>query len=81
MIEKQKMNPEVKKPPLSTERKNAGAKQGELTKIVRVSIVLPTKFVNTHGDLTSPKGSSANEKNTPATTLVRLNHGHSARIR
>ena len=73
------MSPEVKKPPLSTERKNAGAKQGELTKIARVGIVYLTKLANTHGDLTSPRGSSANEKNTPATILVRLNHGHSAR--
>jgi hypothetical protein len=56
------MNPEVKKPPLSTERKNAEAKQGELTKIARVGIVYLTKLANTHGDLTSPRGSSANEK-------------------
>lgn len=49
MIEIQKMNPEVKKPPLSTERKNAGAKQGELTKIARVGIVYLTKLANTHG--------------------------------
>ena len=62
MIEIQKMNPEVKKPPLSTERKNAGAKQGELTKVARVGIVYLTKLANTQGDLTSPKGSSANEK-------------------
>jgi hypothetical protein len=59
---KLKMNTEVKKPPLSTERKNAGAKQGELTNIVGVGIVHPTKLANTHGDLTSPKGSSANEE-------------------
>ncbi len=59
MIEEQKMNPEVKKPPLSTERKNAGAKQGELTRIDRVGIVYLTTLANTRGDLTSPKGSSA----------------------
>jgi hypothetical protein len=56
------MTPEVKKPPLSTERKNAEAKQGELTKVARVGIDHLTKLANTHGDLTSPRGSSANEK-------------------
>jgi hypothetical protein len=55
-------------------RKNAGAKQGELTKIVGVGIEVPTTFANTQGDLTSPRGSSA--ENTSATIPIRLNHGH-----
>jgi hypothetical protein len=36
------MKADVKKPPLSTEMKNAEAKQGELTRIARVGIYLPS---------------------------------------
>ncbi|HCS66156.1 MAG TPA: hypothetical protein DIW64_19960 [Cellvibrio sp.] len=59
LIKKTKMNPDVKKPPLSTEMKNAGAKQEKLTKIARVGIVNLTRFANTQRDLTSLWGSSA----------------------
>lgn len=76
---KKKMIPEVKKPPLSTERKNAGAKQGKLATLDRVGIEHLTNAANTRGDLTSPKGSSTNQSSRLATILVRLNHGHSAR--